>query len=114
MRPRLVVIFGLATQGLIATQHFIHVRRVERIYAWHTELPRPSALQATIRRDLAAGHRAVVTTSPTKRMASLIGWPLGGVALAELEYGPVAGAQLAEVAGYSGSYLVARTLALNV
>lgn len=45
---------------------------------------------------------------------SLIGWPLAGTALAELEYGPVARAQLPDVAGYSSSYLVAGALGLNV
>ena len=38
----------------------------------------------------------------------------GGTALAELEYGPVARAQLPDVAGYSSSYLVAGALGLNV
>jgi hypothetical protein len=44
----------------------------------------------------------------------LIGWPLPGAALAELEYGPVPRAQLPDVARYSGSYLVAGALGLNV
>ena len=39
---------------------------------------------------------------------------LAGTALAEFEYGPVAGAQLPDVAGYSSSYHVAGALGLNV
>ena len=44
----------------------------------------------------------------------LIGGPLAGAALAELEYGPVTRAQLPDVAWYSSSYLVAGALGLNV
>jgi hypothetical protein len=40
--------------------------------------------------------------------------PLAGPAPAEFEYGPVAWAQLADVAGYSGSYLVAGALRRNL
>jgi hypothetical protein len=45
---------------------------------------------------------------------ALVGWPLAGTALAESEYGPVARAQLPDVARYASSYLVAGALGLNV
>ena len=60
------------------------------------------------------GFRVFVWRRRTRIVLSLIGWPLAGTAPAELEYGPVARAQLADVAGYSSSYLVAGTLGLNV
>jgi hypothetical protein len=52
--------------------------------------------------------------SPSTGTLAVMQAPLAGATPAELEYGPVARAQLPDVAGYSSSYLVAGALGLNV
>ena len=82
--------------------------------------PRSAGTAGTLR-TYSWGYGAVVAHLPCMQgvrgsnpLSSTRDQPLAGSAPGELEYGPVAWAQLTDVAGYSGSYLVAGSLGRNL
>ena len=78
------------------------------------DLPPDEALAAMATVNARAEEYRETSAAGHRRPETHVRQRLTGTALAELEYGPVARAQLQDVAGYSGSYLVTGAIGLNL